>query len=149
MKNLKTLLVGVLMSGTLMSSQVTFAKDVVITKTELPKAATTFIDKHFKGKEISLIEKDKDFLSVSYKVKFSDNTEVEFDKSGEWDEVDGNKTAIPTSFILKPIMTYVTSNYKEESVTKIEREARRYEVKLSNGLELEFSKDGKFKRIDE
>ncbi|MDM1376275.1 PepSY-like domain-containing protein [Myroides marinus] len=148
MKNVKLLLVSVLMSGTLMNSQSAMAQDVVITKTELPKKASTFIDTHFKGKEVSLIEKDKDFLSTSYKVKFVDNVEVEFDKSGEWDEVDGNKSAIPTSFILKPIVTYVTTNYKETTITKIEKEARRYEVKLSNGLELEFSKDGKFKKID-
>lgn len=149
MKNVKLLLVGLVMSSALLSSQSTFAKDVVITKTELPKKASTFIDTHFKGKEISLVEKDTDFLSTSYKVKFVDNIEIDFDKSGEWDEVDGNKSAIPTSFILKPIVAYVNSNYKEATITKIDRETRRFEVKLSNGLELEFSKDGKFKKIDE
>ncbi|WP_286405649.1 PepSY-like domain-containing protein [Myroides marinus] len=47
------------------------------------------------------------------------------------------------------MVNYVNTNYIEATITKIEKEARRYEVKLSNGLELEFSKDGKFKKIDE
>lgn len=149
MRNFKTLITVGVMSVMMLTSTSALAKDVVITKTELPKKAQTFIDTHFKGKEISLVEKDTDLLSISYKVRFTDNIEVEFDKSGQWDEVDGNKATLPTSFILQPIVSYVIDNYKDATITKIEKENRKYEVKLTNGLELEFSKEGQFKRIDE
>ncbi|AJH15601.1 PepSY-like domain-containing protein [Myroides profundi] len=149
MKSLKTLFAGLFMSIALLASQSTLAKDVIIIKSELPTKASSFIDTYFKDKEVSKVEKDIDFLSVSYKVTFTDNVEVEFDKSGEWDEVDGNTTTLPTGFILAPIVTYVADHYKGETITKIEKETRKYEVKLSNGVELEFSKDGKFKRIDQ
>lgn len=71
------------MSVALLASQSTLAKDVIITKSELPQKASSFIDTYFKDKEVSKVEKDTDFLSVSYKVTFTDNVEVEFDKSGE------------------------------------------------------------------
>lgn len=148
MRKLKTVLLGLLGICMLLISQPTHAKDVIITKSELPKKALTFLDTHFNGKVIQTIEKDTDFLSVSYKVTFADHIEVEFDKSGDWDEVDGNKNPLPTTFILAPITTYVETNYPKAQIIKIEKETRQFEVKLDNGLELEFSKSGVFKRID-
>lgn len=148
MKKVHALFLGLFSFFALVTSQPAIAKDVRITKSELPQKAIAFIDTYFTDKAISQVEKDVDFLSVSYKVTFADTVEIEFDKTGEWDEVDGNKTALPTSFILKPIVEYVTTHYSNASIVKIEKEARIFEVKLSNGLELEFSKSGDFKRID-
>ncbi|MGG5507717.1 MULTISPECIES: PepSY-like domain-containing protein [unclassified Myroides] len=148
MRKLKTILVGVFSMATLFFSETTQAKDIIITKNELPQKALMFMDTHFKGKEIQTIEKDDDFLSVSYKVTFADRLEIEFDRSGEWDEVDGNGTALPTSFMLDPIVAYVKQQYKETAIVKIEKKRSYYEVELQNGLELEFSKSGTFKRID-
>lgn len=148
MRKLKTAVVGIFCIVALFTSQTTLAKDVIITKSELPKKAITFMDSHFKGQTIQMVEKDTDFLSVSYKVTFSDQIEIEFDQAGDWEEVDGNKNALPTTFILEPIVTYVATNYQGAQIVKIEKESRIYEVKLNNGLELEFSKSGEFKRID-
>ncbi|MGQ8869762.1 PepSY-like domain-containing protein [Myroides sp. TSA_177.3] len=148
MKTLRTLFLGIFSVFALVMSQPVQAKDVIITKNELPKKALAFMDTHFNGKTIQTVEKDADFLSVSYKVTFADRIEIEFDKGGEWDEVDGNRNPLPTSFILEPIVTYVKTNYPEAHIIKIEKETRLYEVKLDNGLELEFSTSGAFKRID-
>ncbi|MBB1140934.1 PepSY-like domain-containing protein [Myroides sp. WP-1] len=148
MRKLKTIVVGILSMGALLMSETTQAKDIIITKNELPKKALMFMDTHFNGKEIQTVEKDADFLSVSYKVTFADRIEIEFDQSGEWDEVDGNGNTLPTSFILDPIVTYVKQNYKETSIVKIDKKRSYFEVELHNGLELEFSKSGTFKRID-
>ncbi|WHT39324.1 PepSY-like domain-containing protein [Myroides odoratus] len=148
MKTVRTLFLGIISVFALVMSQPVQAKDVIITKNELPKKALAFMDTHFNGKTIQTIEKDADFLSVSYKVTFADRIEIEFDKGGEWDEVDGNKNPLPTSFILEPIVTYVKTNYPDAHIVKIEKETRLFEVKLDNGLELEFAKSGAFKRID-
>ncbi|WP_158963855.1 PepSY-like domain-containing protein [Myroides fluvii] len=148
MKKLNTLFLGILSVFALLMSEPIQAKDVIITKSELPKKALAFMDTHFNGKTIQLVEKDVDLLTVSYKVTFADQVEIEFDKKGEWDEVDGNKAPLPTTFILAPIVTYVKTNYPEAHIVKIDKETRLFEVKLDNGLELEFSKSGVFKRID-
>lgn len=148
MKNLKTLLAGIFTAILLLMSQSTLAKDIIITKSELPKKALAFMDTHFNAKTIQLVEKDVEILSVSYKVTFSDQIEIEFDQAGEWEEVDGNKNQLPTSFLLQPIVDYITANYPGAQVVKVSNERRIYEVELNNGLELEFSKSGDFKRID-
>ena len=148
MRKLKTLLVGVFSIVALLSAEATQAKDVIITKSELPKKALTFMDTHFNGKAIQTVEKDADFLSVSYKVTFADRVEIEFDQSGDWTEVDGNGNTLPTAFILEPIVNYVKTHYKDNSIVKIDKNTRKYEVELNTGLELEFSKSGNFKRID-
>lgn len=148
MKTLKTFFLGMISVFALIMSESAQAKDVIITKKELPKKALAFMDAHFNGKTIQTVEKDADFLAVSYKVTFADRIEIEFDKEGEWDEVDGNKNPLPTTFILEPIVTYVKTNYPDAQIVKIDKETRLFEVKLNNGLELEFSKSGVFKRID-
>lgn len=148
MKNFKTVLFGIFSAIVMLTSQSTLAKDIVITKSELPKKALAFMDTHFNAKTIQLVEKDVDLLSVSYKVTFPDQIEIEFDQSGAWEEVDGNKNQLPTTFLLKPIVDYITANYPGAHVIKVSNERRRYEVELNNGLELEFSKSGEFKRID-
>jgi len=148
MRKLRTLFLGIFTLFALTWGEAAQAKDVIITTKELPKKALAFLDTHFNGKTIQMVEKDTDFLSVSYKVTFTDRIEIEFDKNGEWDEVDGNKNPLPTTFILEPITAYIQTNYPNAQIIKIEKETRLYEVKLDNGLELEFSKSGAFKRID-
>lgn len=148
MKTFKTVIAGIFTAIVMLTSQSTLAKDIIITKSELPKKALAFMDTHFNSKTIQLVEKDVDFLSVSYKVTFTDRIEIELDQSGDWEEVDGNKNPLPTTFLLEPIVTYIKANYPEAQVVKVSNERRIYEVELNNGLELEFSKSGQFKRID-
>jgi hypothetical protein len=42
----------------------------------------------------------------------------------------------------------VTKRFAEAYVVEIEKGLRGYEVKLSNDIDLEFDKDGKFLRVD-
>ncbi len=145
-KNLFTV-VMVLVAG--LFTQSTMASDTLISKQQLPQKALTFINTYFKAKEVSYVAEDKELFSTSYKVRFVDRVEIEFDGKGEWEEVDGNKTAIPTGFINANILNYVKQNFTGVSIIKIEKSFRKYEVKLSNNLELEFTKEGKFSRIDD
>ena len=90
------------------------------------------------------------FFITDYKVKFKEGTEIEFDSDGNWTEVDGNRTAIPTGFIQKSILTYVKEKFPKTQIIKIKKGyLGRQEIKLSNGLELEFNSKGKFKKIDD
>lgn len=126
------------------------AQETVITKNQLPQAAQQFISNNFPKNIVDFVIADKEIISTDYKVKFKEGTEIEFDSDGNWTEVDGNRTVIPTAFIQKSILTYVKEKFPNTQIEKIEKgRFGKQEVKLSNGLELEFNSEGKFKRIDE
>ena len=79
-------------------------------------------------------------------VIFTDGNKVEFDKKGNWTEVNCKFSVVPQGIIPAPIQKYVTTNYADAKILKIERDKADYEVKLSNGWELKF--DSKFNLID-
>lgn len=126
------------------------ARDAIITKDKLPLSAQEFISSNFSQKTIDYVTVDKEFLSKDYKVKFTDRSEIEFDSKGKWTEVDGNKSPIPTSFIHKDILTHIKEKFPQHDIVKIGiKRHGRYEVELSNGLELEFNSNGIFRKIDD
>lgn len=146
---MKKLFLGLVFTAIALVGPSASATDVVIKKTELPATAQAFIKEFFNDKEVSFVLMDKGLISNEYKVKFVDNVEIEFDSNGVWEEVDGNKTAITTRFIEPAILNYVKEHFAGVQITKIDKSFNSFEIKLSNGLELEFSKKGKFIRIDD
>ena len=126
------------------------AQESVITKNELPQEAQKFISNNFPKNTVDFVIADKEIISTDYKVKFKEGTEIECDADGNWTEVDGNRTAIPTGFIQKSILTYVKEKFPKTQIVEIKKGyLGRQEIKLSNGLELEFNSKGKFKKIDD
>jgi hypothetical protein len=124
------------------------AQKTVIKKEALPANAQTFLKTHFGSKKPSYILEDKEILSTEYKVQFDNKMEIEFDKKGNWKEVDGNSSKIPSSIIPKKIASYVKTNFPKEKITKIEIGTSGYETKLTNGLELKFNLKEDFTKID-
>lgn len=120
--------------------------DKPIQVNQMPQAAQQFIKQHFAGSKVALAKMESDFFYKSYEVIFTDGNKVEFDKSGKWTEVDCKHTVVPAAVVPVDIRTYVTSNYPDAKVLKIERDKKEYEVKLSNRIELKF--DLKFNLID-
>ncbi|HNU58503.1 MAG TPA: PepSY-like domain-containing protein [Aquaticitalea sp.] len=134
----------------LFAAMLTNAQESVITKSELPQTAQKFISAHFPNSTVDYVKMDKEILSTDYTVRFTDGTELEFDSNGEWTEVDGKRTAIPTEFIQKSILVHVKEKFPNTHIVKIEKgRFGKQEIKLSNGLELEFNSKGIFKRIDD
>lgn len=126
------------------------AQESIITKDELPESAQQFISDNFSAYTIDYVKMDKEIRSTDYEVKFTNGAEIEFDSKGEWLEVSGKKEAIPTAFIQNSILTYVSEKFPQTHIVKIEKgRFGKQEVKLSNGLELEFNSKGEFKRIDD
>ena len=89
------------------------------------------------------------FGGTEYDVILVNGTEVEFDSDGKWTEIDCGHNAVPAALIMKPIRDYVAKNYKGLNIVKISVERSKYEVELSNGLDLDFSRSGEFLRIDD
>ena len=120
--------------------------DKPIQVTQMPRLAQQFIKQHFSDSKVALAKMESDFLYKSYEVTFTNGNKVEFDKKGNWEEVDCKHTSVPVAIIPAAIQKYVTTNYPDAKVLKIERDKKDYEVKLSNRTELKF--DLKFNLID-
>lgn len=126
------------------------AQETVIKTNELPKTAQDFISKNFAGQKVSQAVKDKGMISTDYEVWLDNGTKIEFDGDGNWEDVDSeNKTAIPTGFIPAKIRSYVSKNFPTQKIGKIERSSSKFEVELTNGMDLEFNSQGEFLRIDD
>lgn len=149
MKNVKKItgvfiLIFMLMGG-LMSAQ-----DRAINPNQLPKTAKNFLASHFKGIAVSSAIEDREIYGVDdYKVYLNNGMKMEFDSKGNWKEVDGKHQKVPYGFIPAPIKNYSTKNFPNTYIIKIEKKRWSYKAELSNGLELEFDKNGNFKKIDD
>lgn len=112
----------------------------------MPQPAQQFIKQHFADSKVALAKMESDFFYKSYEVIFTNGDKVEFDNKGNWEEVNCKYSFVPTAIIPAAIQKYVTTNYPDAKILKIERDKKDYEVKLSNRTELKF--DLKFNLID-
>ncbi len=120
--------------------------DKPITVTQLPEVAQQFIKQYFPSESVILATVDKDILDRSYDVMFKNGGKIEFDRKGNWTEVFCNRNEIPMAIVPQQIKDYITANFPNEKIIKIERDTRDYEVSLSNGFEITFNKN--FQVID-
>ncbi|WP_231496796.1 PepSY-like domain-containing protein [Prevotella sp. 10(H)] len=121
--------------------------DVIVSFDDLPSPTQLFIKSHFPGEEVRLIEKDND----GYDVYLVNGYDIDFDKAGDWDDIDGHGKELPQSIINlipKAISDYVTQNYPDQFITEINKERFGYEIELGNKVELEFDTEGNFLRVD-
>ena len=114
------------------------------------KAINDFVRVYFPDTEV--IANIKDGLDCD--VTLSDYTQIGFDGNLfgklEWDEVDCRHTSlsttVPTALVPAEITNYVNRIHGSQSVTKISKDNRGWEIELSNGIEIEFDK--RFNVID-
>ncbi len=120
--------------------------DKPITIEQLPTVAQQTIKTHFADGKIALVKVESEIMDKTYDVIFTDGTKVEFDRKGTWKEVERRDKAVPASLVPQQIANYVKANYSGQSVRKIEKDRKEYDVTLSNGVEITFNKN--FKVID-
>lgn len=113
---------------------------------QLPDAAQQFIKQHFADRKVALAKVETELMSKSYEVVFANGDHIDFDGKGNWEEVDCQSSSVPPAIVPVRIMEYIRANYPDETVVKIEKDRREYEVKLSNRVELSF--DLKFNLTD-
>lgn len=116
---------------------------------QLPEKAQTFVKSYFPQDKVALVKLENDFFDKKYEVIFISNSRIEFDKNGVWYEVDCKANAVPVNIVPKTIMSYVQTNYSDKKIVQIEKDKKGYEVKLSNGLSLEFDKNFRLIDIDD
>ncbi|ROH98565.1 hypothetical protein EGI16_20845 [Chryseobacterium sp. G0240] len=149
MKNVKKI-TGIFILIFMFIGGVVSAQDRAISPNQLPKAAKSFLSAHFKGIPVTSAIEDREIYGVDeYKVYLNNGMKLEFDSNGSWKEVDGKHHKLPYGFIPVSIKNYSTRNFPNTYITKIEKKRWSYKADLSNGLELEFDRNGNFKRIDD
>ncbi|KPH12087.1 PepSY-like domain-containing protein [Chryseobacterium sp. ERMR1:04] len=127
-----------------------YGQDRVISANQLPKTAKNFLSVNFKGIATSSVIEDNEIFGVDeYKVFLTNGIKVEFDSKGNWKEVDGKHQKVSYGFIPATIRNYVAKSFPNTHIVKIERKSWSYKAELSNGIDLEFDKNGNFKRIDD
>lgn len=110
-----------------------------INVSDLPKPAQTFLTKHFDKVKVLRVEKDTDDGKTAYEVNLKGNTEIDFDKKGNWEEVSGK---VPAAIIPVQIVNSVKKDYNDKRIVKIERERNGgYEIELTNGLDITYDKN--------
>ncbi len=109
MKKLAFLLIG------LVALQATAfaADDKPVKVTDLPQTAQQFISDHFSGHKVAMAKMDSELFEKSYEVIFTNGDKVEFDRSGEWTEVQYREGAVPAAIVPAAITKYVTENYPD------------------------------------
>jgi hypothetical protein len=127
-------------------------KEEIITESELPGASREFLQTHFAGVAIASIVKETEGLDKDYSVYLSNGFQVDFTKSGAWDEVDGQINPLPQSVLdLLPvgISQYIGSNFPTNQIVSVNKEHFGYEIELDSRFELAFDASGNFLRIDD
>ena len=126
------------------------AQDKMITFAELPAKAQTFIKTHFDEKEVAGVYEDTEYMvQKEYSVYLNDGTELEFFSNGDWEEVKTRTGQVPDKIIPSAILQHIQRQFPNTFVKEIKKKRYGYEVEISNGLDLEFNKNGKFLRIDD
>ena len=118
--------------------------DRVITYDQLPQAAQTFLKTHFATKVPLLVTADWDDFTIRYE----SGEKIEFNRSGEWKDIECYNSKVPADAVPEQIYTYLNQNYPGKSVIKIERHRSVYEVKLNNGMEVEFNRNFQVLDVD-
>ncbi|WP_159637281.1 PepSY-like domain-containing protein [Sphingobacterium composti Ten et al. 2007 non Yoo et al. 2007] len=147
---MKTIFKSLAVVALLTTSMGANAQDKLIDLGQLPKQAQNFIKTYSSKLSVAYVKlEDELFSKKSYEVKMNDGSEFEFDKNGEWKEIDMKRKSIPLSLIPQAIKEYVEKSFPKNNIVKLSRRSSKYEIELSNGLDLVFNSKGKFLRIDD
>ena len=95
----------VLMVAMLVSFNARADHDQVITYDQLPEVAQTFLKQYFADKVPLVVTVDWD----DYAIRYSSGEKVEFDKQGNWKEIDCRSSLVPTELIPEEIKTNIYS----------------------------------------
>lgn len=123
--------------------------DQPINYQELPAKAQEFVKSYYDGIEVGYVTMDRDVMSTEYEVVLSDGTKIEFNGDGEWRDIDAGRSAVPAAIVPKELRSYVDEHYAGSDIVEINRDRGGWDVKLSQGLELEFDTAFRLVEIDD
>ena len=116
MKKIVVLFVSMLVLATTASA----GNDKPIQVSQLPQTAQQFIKKYFGDRKVAFAKEESDFRK-SYEIAFKNGDKIEFDRKGEWTDIDCKYSAVPTGIIPAPIAKYVADNYPDNKIVQIRK----------------------------
>lgn len=116
--------------------------DQPITYNQLPQTAQALLKQYFGDKVPLIVTMDWD----DYTVRYNSGEKVEFDKQGNWKDIECYTSVVPAALVPEQIKAHINSAYPGSQIIKLDRNRRGYEVKLNNGVEVEYSRS--FQVID-
>lgn len=114
---------------------------------QLPAPAQEVMTKCFADKEVLTILKERG----EYEVIFKSGEKIEFNKKGEWTEISCKMSQVPDILVPNPIKMRIMADFSNTRIVKIDRSrnGKKYDVELSNGLDIEFDKKFNVKKVDD
>ena len=122
--------------------------DKPVEVSKMPSKAQEFISTYFPGNKVAVAKQEGRFILKSYDVIFINGDKVEFDRNGNWTNVECKYTKVPDGITPQPIDSYIKTNYPQSNIKAIEKEERHYDVELDNGTDLKFNFSYKLIKID-
>lgn len=145
MKKLLLLFALVLAS---ISSAYAFIDSYTINRSDLPEEAQNMLDEYFPKAKVGMIKVDRHLLKkTDYDVRLVNGTTIEFNNKGKWTSVDCKNREVPEGLVNKTIRNNVKKNYPDTKITKIKKKTAGYEIRLSDGVELEYNLLGQLKKV--
>ncbi|MGO1595368.1 MAG: PepSY-like domain-containing protein [Sphingobacterium sp.] len=117
----------------------------------LPQTAKQFIETHFADLTIRQVENKKSAITdgTVFEVTLSNQTELDFDKDGEWRELNAEDgETIPMAVLPNAIRDYLNAQYAGIELQSVDKELEGYALELTNDRDLLFDLDGNFQRED-
>lgn len=124
------------------------AQDRDIPLEEVPEQIAAYLETHFP--DISVIEAsfDDHVIYKKYEISLKGRTSLEFTPDFKVKEIK-SKSKLPDSVIPEKILKYVQANYPNNVITDWELDDGNQQIELDNGLDIEFSLDGLFIRVED
>ncbi len=123
------------------------ARDIKVTINDLPAKAREFISTYFANRNVVSVMKDLD--DNEFTVRLDDNTKIDFDRKGEWLDLDNKVNCLTTAFLAPQITNYLETSHAGFCVSDIDKERSRVKVELNNNVELVFRLTGEFMHYDD
>ncbi len=122
-------------------------KEEISPLTDIPSEISNYVSTHFPENPIIQAIKDTDGFELTYDITLEGGLFLEFNRKKEVIDIEG-LTKLPDSVIPAKLLEYATTNYPDNYIIGWELDDRNQQIKLENGLELEFNMNGDFLRID-
>lgn len=134
-KYLKTAIISlaIALGVTQSEAKETYTSDV----SALPQEAISFLNNNFKGVNIIKIKIETGWIKkTTYDVDLENGVEIEFDKNGNWKEIDSKLINLPLSLLPKQLAEAVSKKVPDAKIESIERKGYGYKIELKNDVEL-------------
>lgn len=111
----------------------TYTSDISV----LPQPAISFLNDNFKGVNITKIKIETGwFKKTTYDVDLANGVEIEFDKNGNWKDIESKTANLPLSLLPKQLAEAVNKKVPDAKIESIERKGYGYKIELENDVEL-------------